>query len=151
MDSPYITTVRLLAKAKLGYVIAFYDYIITKRVVEIGSSSMNPTLAKSCTEIRELMRREFQIVQYNEQLNVILTLMGDPSATLFFGGKQYLRTTNDWRRISAREYIELLASKLHNLSQQAQTDLELIAQDSVLMSQAPRTPITFTDKQHKNG
>jgi hypothetical protein len=98
-----------------------YNYARSSGLLETGSSSIDPSLAASCSEVRSLMGTTCGVKQIHEQANELWAALGDPSGILYFGGRM------NGRRISTAEYLELLALVFDQLSDKASVDVEKIA------------------------
>lgn len=115
-------TVATFRNNDMPHVALLYADAVATGLEAMGSSSIGPAFADSCTEIREHMKAEHQVFQKNEHFNELWKSMGDPSGILYFYGFQ----AKDGARlkISVRQYFELLALSVARLSDTAKRDLD---------------------------
>jgi hypothetical protein len=99
-----------------------YEYAKRSGIVELGSSSLSPHLAQSCTEVRTLLLETSFIGQVSGGLNEVWRALGDDSGVLYFGGREIAG-----HRITVAEHLEYLAVAFSKLSAAAATDVNDIA------------------------
>jgi hypothetical protein len=112
---------------------ALYELAKKEKITELGSSSFDPSLARSCAEIRNKMSAFFSIWQKGGTLNKALRNIGDDSGVLYIGGKQWDTITETYINISTAQYIEYLAQILDKFSREVKDDLEKICGEFIVI------------------
>ena len=122
---------------------SLYDYAKDTGLIETGSSSIDPSLAESCAEVRNLMSSTCLIGQGGESLNDVWAAFGDDSGILYFGGREI-----GGHKITAAEHLEYLAIIFSSLSKRAAQDIEKIALSFFQAIDAPPAGPVYCYSKH---
>lgn len=120
-----------------------YDYAKSSGLVETGSSSIDPSLADSCAEVRRLISSTCFVGQIGEGLNSVWAVLGDDSGIFYFGGREL-----GGHRLDAAEHLEYLAVVFPSLSEKAACDIEKIAKSFFETIDAPPAGPVYSFSKH---